>query len=119
MADLSWDICENNHGGVKESVAAHESIAGSKVVMQGKILAWLHDVGSGTCDAAELALGMSHQSCSARFSELSASGEIEDTGRRLPTRSGRSARVYRIPEELTESDLKEYYGDIKYHVDTE
>ena len=50
------------------------------------------DVGS-TCDEAVAALGMSHQSCSARCHDLIASGAAVDSGRKRRTRSGGKARV--------------------------
>lgn len=51
-----------------------------------------------TCDQAESDLGMSHQTCSARFNELRNAGHIVDSGRRRKTRSGRNAAVYCLPE---------------------
>jgi hypothetical protein len=48
-----------------------------------------------TCDEAELALGLAHQTCSARFNQLRVElGKIRDSGERRPTRSGRKAAVY-------------------------
>jgi hypothetical protein len=44
-----------------------------------------------TCDEAEIALGLRHQTCSARFTALSKRDEIIDSGERRPTRSGRKA----------------------------
>lgn len=46
-----------------------------------------------TCDEVEVALGLSHQTCSARVNELNGVGYIKVEGKR-PTRSGRNARVY-------------------------
>lgn len=47
-----------------------------------------------TCDALEVALNLSHQTCSARVNELEGIGYIKWEGKR-PTRSGRNARIYR------------------------
>jgi len=47
-----------------------------------------------TCDEAEIALGMSHQTCSARFRGLVLKEAIHDSGAKRPTRTGRSATVY-------------------------
>ncbi len=50
-------------------------------------------VGS-TCDEAEEALDMTHQTCSARFHDLAKEGRLTDSGRKRVTRSGRPAIVY-------------------------
>ena len=48
-----------------------------------------------TCDEAEMALGLKHQTASARFWELNLKFKrIIKTDKKRPTRSGRSARVY-------------------------
>ena len=52
--------------------------------------------GGSTCDEAEEALGLTHQTCSARFHDLSKGGRLTDTGRKRDTRSGRPAAVYVI-----------------------
>lgn len=49
-----------------------------------------------TCDELEVAMRMRHQTCSARLRELVLTEQIYDTGVRRTTRSGRSARVYRV-----------------------
>ena len=48
------------------------------------------------CDEAERMLGMKHQTCSARFTDLLAEKRITRTDERRPTRSGRPARVHII-----------------------
>jgi predicted ArsR family transcriptional regulator len=97
--DPEDDICENRHGGNPESAEAHESIAGGKRAAWNRIMRHLESCGDATCDEMEIALGMRHQSCSARFAELKAEGIIEATGERRPTRSGRDARVFRLRRE--------------------
>ena len=47
-----------------------------------------------TCDEVEMALGMSHQTASARVRDLVKAGAIVDSGKRRPTRTGRKAAVY-------------------------
>lgn len=47
-----------------------------------------------TCDECEVQLSMRHQTCSARFRELTDSGVITRTHKKRPTRSGRDAFVY-------------------------
>lgn len=46
-----------------------------------------------TCDEAEHALALTHQTCSARFNELARTGYIRPVGKRK-TRSGRNAVVW-------------------------
>jgi hypothetical protein len=64
------DICQKNHGGNPESVAARAKT--QKQRDQIRIDAYLHKAGQAgaTCDQLEVELGMSHQTCSARCSEL-------------------------------------------------
>ena len=47
-----------------------------------------------TCDALEAATGLRHQSASARLWGLRKQGQVQDSGRVAPTRSGRSAVVW-------------------------
>lgn len=49
-----------------------------------------------TCDEAELALSLKHQTASARFRELAELGVIVDSGERRPTSSGRKAIVWKL-----------------------
>lgn len=90
------DICEQRHGGDPESVAAHASIVESKHLMRSRIMAYLAGCGPATCDQVEATLGMTHQSASARMSELKRDRLIEPTGDVKPTRSGRNAKVFRV-----------------------
>ncbi len=48
-----------------------------------------------TCDECEAALGLTHQTCSARINELVARGVIVANGSRK-TRSGRLARIWEV-----------------------
>lgn len=47
-----------------------------------------------TCDAIEVATGLSHQTVSARLRGLVLRNQIEDSGRKIRTRSGRWATVW-------------------------
>jgi hypothetical protein len=49
--------------------------------------------GGITCDEVELKLGFSHQTASARMSEMKRDGVLVPTERLRATRSGRNARV--------------------------
>lgn len=58
-------------------------------------LIWLHirDVGNATCDEVEQALGLSHQTASARLNGLYRDACVDRVGKR-PTRTGRDAWIY-------------------------
>lgn len=87
------DICVANHRANPESVAANA--ATNKARDAKRILAWLETQADATCDECEVALGISHQSASARFSDLKASGAIVPGGKRK-TRTGCAARAWRV-----------------------
>lgn len=83
------------HGGNPESTAAHQSIEPSKRTLRLEIYRLIRRavIDGKTCDELEAATGWSHQTTSARVTELKSAGWIVDSGRRRPTRSGRSAAV--------------------------
>jgi len=92
---MTADIAAGRHGGDKYSTAANPPSA-IKERDRTRIWGWVRtrrDIGA-ICDEAEVALGMTHQTASARFSELRRLGLLEDTGRSRLTRSGRPARVH-------------------------
>lgn len=89
------DICTNNHGGNALSEEANRRTF--KLKDRIAILAYMRFVPDATCDEVEVALGMNHQTCSARFSELKAAGLIQPTVRRK-TRTGATAQVWRRAE---------------------
>lgn len=91
----SPDICARNHGGNELSKKANKHT--QKSTDTAFIYAWLIMRGDGTCDEAEVHLGMNHQTCSARFSELKRDGLIEPTVKRR-TRTGCLAQAWRIRE---------------------
>ncbi len=95
------DVCAQRHGGVATSVAANRSIAPDKASLRELILAQIRlmsPIGS-TCEDVERNCGLSHQTASARISELLRDGLIEARGCRQ-TASGRMARVYFIVGEV-------------------
>lgn len=49
-----------------------------------------------TSEDIQMALGLTHQNCSARTTELVLKGRLYDTGERRPTSSGRKARVLKV-----------------------
>ena len=86
-----WDITARYHGGNPQSVAANAVT--DKLHDRNRIMQFLATVEDATCDEVELALNMSHQTASARFSELKLQGLIMPTTTRA-TRSGAMARAY-------------------------
>lgn len=72
---------------------AAASIAESAPDIGKRILAMIANTPS-TCYEVEQALGLSHQTASARITHLRQKGEIEDSGITRPTASGRAAIVW-------------------------
>lgn len=89
--------------GSDTSRAAAESIRPHAPRQRDRVLASItarHSDGM-TCDEVELALGLSHQTASARVHELAKAGAIVDSEARRPTRSGRKAAVYVVAKVST------------------
>lgn len=67
---------------------------------RGRVLEAIRAAGANgmTCDEVQVLLGLSHQQCSPRVSELARSGEIVPSGLTRPTRSGPrfKAVAYRV-----------------------
>jgi hypothetical protein len=88
------------HSGTDTSAAAADSMKRKALLLRERVLESIgarHSEGA-TCDQIEIALGLTHQTCSARFNELAKAGAIVDSGNRRPTRSGRKAIVYVVRE---------------------
>jgi hypothetical protein len=85
---------------VDTSRDAASAIQGFVNPLQAKVLHWVRSQGvnGSTCDEAEVALNMRHQTCSARIRELALKERILDSGIRRRTRSKRKAIVYVTPE---------------------
>jgi Fic family protein len=94
------DITQNYHRGNPESVKAHRRSRLNAERDRTRILRLVGARGAEglTCDEAERLLGLSHQTCSARFSELKRDKLLAPTGTLRPTRSGAKARVMVIHE---------------------
>lgn len=88
------DICAGYHGGNEFSTEAHESVAFDKKRQSRLILDFLRDR-NAICEEVEHALGMKHQTASARISELKKAGLIVPVGRGNTT-SGRTAAIYQV-----------------------
>jgi hypothetical protein len=97
---IDVDITRNYHGGDPYSAAAHESIKTRKRRDQEAIFQFVRAAGGrgATCEEVEEGLGLSHQTASARVSELRRDGRLAEIGRRS-TRSGRPARVHQAVEQ--------------------
>lgn len=87
------DICENRHQGNPFSVQANHKP--NKEAQQARIVEALRAVQPTSCEALEGATGLSHQSCSARISELKREGKIVICGEGK-TRSGSGCAVYEL-----------------------
>lgn len=85
------------HNGTKTSKEAAESMRGRAGTLRQKVLLAIRNSPSGlTCDACEELLSLSHQTCSARFSELRQKGFIVNINNEVrKTRSNRNAAVWR------------------------
>ena len=95
MIDIDRDICSNNHGGDECSVNAHTSIQSSKEALRTMIYEYIK-TGPVTCEEIEMALGLKHQTASARVSELKALNMVRPSGIKRVTSSGRKAHVLEI-----------------------
>ena len=81
--------------GSDTSEQAADSIRPTRAGMKMTVWRAVYDAPDGlTCDECEVITELVHQTCSARIRELVLDGFVYDSGRRRPTRSGRSARIY-------------------------
>jgi hypothetical protein len=79
--------------GIAFSVAAKKRTNTAK--NEQRILRYLETVPNATCDEVEVALGMSHQTCSSRFTVLRRTDRIVPVGRR-ETRTGCMAQTFTL-----------------------
>lgn len=82
--------------GSDTSEAAAASMEEAAPLLRERVLCFFIAQGQrgATDDEVELALGLSHQTASARRRELELGGKIQKTPNRRKTRSGRTAGVY-------------------------
>lgn len=78
------------------SQAAAASIQPMAIDLRAKVFAHISGCAEkgATCAEIETALGMSHQTASARLVELERRGMVQDLGERRPTATGRKAVVW-------------------------
>ncbi len=74
---------------------AAESIEGSAASLRARVYQFIFASSGCTCDDIEAALGLRHQTASARVYELVKSGAVIRTAQKKLTRSGRRADVLR------------------------
>jgi hypothetical protein len=90
------DITFNYHGGNPRSIEAHDRTKHRKAADYTRILNLLKDFPGGLiCDRIEVALNMSHQTCSSRCSEMKKNGWLEVCGQGV-TGTGSNADRLRI-----------------------
>jgi DNA-binding Lrp family transcriptional regulator len=87
------DITENYHRGNPQSIEANKVAAKYKLSARQRILEELQGDSELTCEDLEAFTKLSHQTCSARISDLKREGKIKQIGIRN-TRSGSPAAVY-------------------------
>jgi|KBSMisStandDraft_5_1062788.scaffolds.fasta_scaffold70174_3 hypothetical protein len=94
------DITSNYHRGNSESLSAKELSRKNAKRDRQRIVALAGRYGQYglICDEAERLLGLSHQTCSARFSELKRDGVLLPTNRTRKTRQNAAARVMVLSE---------------------
>jgi predicted transcriptional regulator len=80
--------------GCPTSLEAAASVMESAHNMRERVYAFIKEHSGAFCDETEVALGLRHQTCSARFWELEHKGRIKKTDRTGRTRSGRNATIY-------------------------
>lgn len=81
--------------GSDTSEAAAASMETSAETLRAEVYVRIAKVAAGlTCDEVEVAMGLRHQTASARIRELVLKGSIIDSGRRRRTRSGREATIW-------------------------
>jgi len=94
---MTEDVCSSHHRGQDTSVEAHDSIVSNKQAIKDKIRDHIKAIGAATCERCEKELALSHQTASARISEMVREGTLAISkiliGR---TSAGRRCRVYEV-----------------------
>jgi hypothetical protein len=88
------DVCKDYHGGAETSVQAfRDTPRAARQSQRDRVLAFIRGAGMAQCEDVEEALGLSHQSASARIADLLRDGRLVDTGMKGTTKAGKSARL--------------------------
>lgn len=85
---------EPRDGGGTSLIAAHQITSASKTLRDRVLASICSSANGSTDDEIEIALGLRHQTASARRRELVLLGQIYDSGQRRRTSSGRAAVVW-------------------------
>lgn len=88
------DPCVNYHSNADTSVEAWGTISDTTEAIKERIYTIILNFGGATCEEVEKRTKLSHQTVSARITELVKELKIKDSGIRRKTKSGRNARVY-------------------------
>ena len=93
---IKEDVCERRHGGANTSVEAFESTPKEKrETLRAAICGFIGRAATGVaCFELEVVMDLSHQTASARISELLRDNQIHYGEEKRKTPSGRNARVY-------------------------
>jgi hypothetical protein len=89
-----WTTQTGRHSSAEPNTSNYPKAATSEAVRE-RVWSFIRTRGSegATCDEVEAALGLPHQSVSARVYDLEKQNVLVDSGQRRKTRSGRKARV--------------------------
>lgn len=95
QASLDFDVCANRHGGNPQSEEAQRRHGKRRMSQKKRVYLYIHERGSdgATCEEIEQALGLRHQTCSARVSDLKRDGLIRETGKKRMTSTGSPAGI--------------------------
>ena len=93
---LRW-VCKKKTRNTS-AVSLEAKLSQSSAKMAGDFIKILNELKRypRTCDELEIVLGMIHQTCAARISNLFYMGYIESTGEERKTRTGRKAIVWMV-----------------------
>jgi hypothetical protein len=96
--DDGEDITSNYHGGDEFSTEAFQRTPSERRQRdRARILQSIREDGPAICEDLEQRLDLSHQTCSARVSELRKAGDLVEIGRGT-TSYQRSARIHELAE---------------------
>ena len=87
------------HNSIRTSIDAAESVTKKALAIRQRIYSLMKDGHEVTSEEASVKLGLSHDNCWKRFSELRAKGMVEDSGKTRKNKSGKDAIVWKIRTE--------------------
>ena len=106
------------HNSVHTSIDASESMVNKALAIRQRIYSLMKDGDELTSEEASVRLGLSHDNCWKRFSELRAKGLVEDSGQTRKNKSGKDAIVWRLRTgEGTDIDRYETREELQATID--